>query len=295
MLIRILLSIVTISFLFISPKQSLSSQSFVCPPRHGSYQWENVFELGSPGNGTVTFEAKATNDIHVCFSEYKADNSPLYEIVIGGWGNTQSVIRKGRQSPHNGHVRINRSQNPNAMASANEWSTYWVTIKQGLIQVGKGAVSGQNEFLRWQDQDPLLSLKWVCFSSWDTPIEYRKINIQSETQNLFTLKVDAKTHCSDIMKGNINTASHHIPNGIYEVTVKSYASYHGAVLPIKKVMLYITSDDQPYGWFYIAEENKPIQINVTGRGIDANRVYASFIDIACEDNDGYAILSFSRK
>lgn len=155
------------------------SASFTIPPRSGSYAWEHTEMLTIPGSSAVVFDAKATNDIHVCFAETASDRSPLYEVVIGGWNNTQTVIRKGRQNPHQGHARVNVKQNPQAVVAANHWATYWVSVNKGLVLVGRGEIVGQNITLKWQDPDPLQHLKDIAFSTWNTPVEFRNIRLRS--------------------------------------------------------------------------------------------------------------------
>ena len=41
---------------------------------------------------------KTKNDVHVGFAAgVQEPDSDVYEIVIGGWSNTESVIRRGKQ------------------------------------------------------------------------------------------------------------------------------------------------------------------------------------------------------
>ena len=46
------------------------------------------------------FEVKADNDVHIGLSPIAGDANPMYEIVIGGWGNTRSAIRRCKQVRH---------------------------------------------------------------------------------------------------------------------------------------------------------------------------------------------------
>ena len=47
--------------------------------------------------GEITFEVKARNDAHIALGEDNLHNGKKYEIVLGGWGNRQSVIRGQNQ------------------------------------------------------------------------------------------------------------------------------------------------------------------------------------------------------
>ena len=53
------------------------------------------------GNKVVEFQVKADSDAHILLPP--CDGCDGYEIVIGGWDNTQSVIRDRKQQPHPGH------------------------------------------------------------------------------------------------------------------------------------------------------------------------------------------------
>jgi hypothetical protein len=60
----------------------------------GNYQVFGFKDISTPGSSvTVSFDAKAKSDIHLAL-QYDPDS--LIEICIGGWGNTQSVVRNYR-------------------------------------------------------------------------------------------------------------------------------------------------------------------------------------------------------
>ena len=48
----------------------------------------------------IEFEVKASRDVFIGLTSaaemYNVCEPEIYEIVIGGWGNTQSVIRRGQ-------------------------------------------------------------------------------------------------------------------------------------------------------------------------------------------------------
>jgi hypothetical protein len=106
------------------------------------------------------------------------------------------------------------------------------------------------------------------------------------------LNVQARSHCMGLVDGAAGQVTAPLPSGRYKVTVDSDASYCEGGCPVDKVAFYITTDDQPDGWFYVVAEDKPIHITVSGVGFEANTVRAFFVDALCGDNSGGAVLSF---
>ena len=45
------------------------------------------------GSTSATITVAANNDAHIALGETEVHDSPKYEIVLGGWGNTRSVLR----------------------------------------------------------------------------------------------------------------------------------------------------------------------------------------------------------
>ena len=69
----------------------------------------------------LKFQVKGLTDAVVLFSA--CDGCDGYEIVIGGWTNTQSVIRQSKQS-------INKIiQNTPDILSATEYREFWISLK----------------------------------------------------------------------------------------------------------------------------------------------------------------------
>lgn len=50
-------------------------------------------------NGVVQFKVRAGNDAHVALTAGGVEADPMYEVFIGGWKNSKSVIRKNRTKP----------------------------------------------------------------------------------------------------------------------------------------------------------------------------------------------------
>jgi len=172
----------------------------------GSYVWLSDRQvLPQPGRGVVSFEAKATNDIHVSLNssigstrsqEGMADSAPVYEVLIGGWRNTKSCIRKGgnqqatvskRPASAMGSPKMTNSPGSSSVSVVidpqGEFCKYWICIQDGALRVGKGDFP-ENEFLNWKDPQPVTNVSYVGFSSWDSPIQYRNVRISDVSGSL---------------------------------------------------------------------------------------------------------------
>ena len=82
---------------------------------------------------SLVFEVKAKTDAHILLSQCPECDG--YEIVIGGWNNTKSAIRDGKQKENKVFI-----ETPNIL-SATEFRQFWIHITEGdgdvMISVGK--------------------------------------------------------------------------------------------------------------------------------------------------------------
>ena len=98
-----------------------------CEIKHTSDQYEYDY-LSSPlgSDKAITFSVKANNDAHIGFFENSnarntgdagdfggASHGPQYEIVLSGWGGTQSVIRESAQGENQAITDTTGYLNPN--------------------------------------------------------------------------------------------------------------------------------------------------------------------------------------
>eukprot|EP00004_Rigifila_ramosa_P007219 TRINITY_DN1815_c1_g1_i3.p1 TRINITY_DN1815_c1_g1~~TRINITY_DN1815_c1_g1_i3.p1 ORF type:complete len:914 (-),score=135.87 TRINITY_DN1815_c1_g1_i3:315-3056(-) len=137
----------------------------------------------TPGRGSVAFQCRTANDITVGFhpvvashlfsQEGRTDMAVDYEVVIGGWMNTKTAIRK------NGILRTSSTKADTESAviqSKTQFSKYWVNIADGLVTIGKGDL-GEDPFLSWQDPEPANLVRFVCVCSWNQVATYRNIRV----------------------------------------------------------------------------------------------------------------------
>ncbi|XP_078660571.1 uncharacterized protein LOC144905067 isoform X1 [Branchiostoma floridae x Branchiostoma belcheri] len=108
------------------------------------YQWD----LELPGSSPLTFRAKASHTVFIALSWERSNRGDLYEIVIGGWWNAHSVIRRS----HEGHIEATAAT-PDIL-SADELRGFWISWSpDGTIAVGREGEG--SPFLQWQDPKPL--------------------------------------------------------------------------------------------------------------------------------------------
>ncbi|XP_071940974.1 macrophage mannose receptor 1-like [Antedon mediterranea] len=119
----------------------------------------------------VDFDVKASNDVHIGLSSSPADASEMYEVVIGGWGNQNSAIRRCIQCSNEVYVST-----PNIL-NQNEFRGFWITWDDnGKISVGK---AGQASFMEWTDPNPL-RIAYVGYTTgWQSSGEFRFCDLTS--------------------------------------------------------------------------------------------------------------------
>jgi hypothetical protein len=138
---------------------------------NGNYSaWKELWKLPAPGNGVIIFKAKTSNDIHVAISDAAMTKDPMYEIVIGGWGNTKSAIRRQSQ----GELM---EETDKAIRKTEAPQDYWICLDgtKKTVSLGYGNIAGKDKILEWKDPNYLNGARFVAFSSWDAVVSYSGI------------------------------------------------------------------------------------------------------------------------
>ncbi|KAK4434125.1 BTB/POZ domain-containing protein [Sesamum alatum] len=149
--------------------------------------WHDDLRFREAGRGCVAFDAFAHNDVTVVFREnagsqhyhYKRDNSPHYTVIIGSHRNKKLNIEV------NGKTVVDVAGVD--LYCSSTFQSYWISIYDGLISIGKGRYPFQNLVFQWLDSNPNRSVQYVGLSSWDRHVGYRNINVLPLTQNHISL------------------------------------------------------------------------------------------------------------
>lgn len=156
-------------------KSVTGASGFSSYSQQGTYtSWNEKWKLPVAGKSAVIFTAKARNDLHIAFSDAPATLNPMYEIVIGGWGNTNCAIRRSSQGP-------SIVERAGAVRKPGAADQYWAMVDKDkkMISAGYGSVVGQNVIIETFDANFLNNVCYVAFSSWDSPIEYSDVKTTS--------------------------------------------------------------------------------------------------------------------
>ena len=78
-------------------------------PFNTEYHYTVLYNNANEYAGFQVDASDFTNDIHIGLSKHDVHEDKKWEIVIGGWKGTQSVIRSANQTPKSGHVKVNHS------------------------------------------------------------------------------------------------------------------------------------------------------------------------------------------
>ncbi|XP_027148485.1 BTB/POZ domain-containing protein At2g30600 [Coffea eugenioides] len=149
--------------------------------------WCDDLKFREAGRGCVAFDAFAHNDVTIVFREhvgsqqyhYKRDNNPHYTVIIGSHKNKRLKIEV------DGETVVDVAGIGLCCSSA--FQSYWISVYDGLISIGKGRYPFQNICFQWLDSKPNCAVQYVGLSSWDKHVGYRNVNVLPLTQNHMTL------------------------------------------------------------------------------------------------------------
>ncbi|KAL0279187.1 UNVERIFIED_CONTAM: hypothetical protein PYX00_000797 [Menopon gallinae] len=106
---------------------------------------ELKYQFQPAPNGVFNFAVRAPNDAHIALTKGPEESDPMYEVFLGGWSNSKSVIRKNRTKPDVAEV-----ETPDIL-SAGEFRRFWIKWQNGSISAGRG--DDPEPFLAFTDNE----------------------------------------------------------------------------------------------------------------------------------------------
>lgn len=168
------------------------------------FLWQRSWEM-SGNYGTISFTAKATNDIHVGvsiidpwastptgdFYAQLTNASNFYEIVIGGWANSTSAIRKGSQTEPLKTSSRGVPKDKDTSVAFDQPMQYKVIFyhddQSGRDMIAvycfDPGVSEWSKIISYRDPSFITASKrWISLTNWDNNIFYTDINVSTSTE-----------------------------------------------------------------------------------------------------------------
>ena len=108
-------------------------------------------------NGFISFKVKVNSDVHFALISGTTEDDQLYEIVIGGWNNTRSVIRTAKQGRPVYSIK-------GTFLDDGIFKEFWISWNDDTIYVGHGLVGASGSiFLEWTNPNGLRPIRNAGF------------------------------------------------------------------------------------------------------------------------------------
>lgn len=135
----------------------------------GVWDYRFIFRDGLVDFSTgIIFNVAANHDAIVTLSPHNTTvgaqrGIEMYEITLGGWGNSQSSIARTKFGT------AQRSVSTELLLDAHGGSDFWITLVGGTITVGSGCQVGRGTFMSWTDPQPIQGVNYFGVATADTP------------------------------------------------------------------------------------------------------------------------------
>ncbi|XP_046356480.2 uncharacterized protein LOC124135256 [Haliotis rufescens] len=103
------------------------------------------------GTSSIVFLVKACHDANIALhTRPNTTDTDAYEIIVGGWTNTFSCIRRCFFCP------LIDSYKESSILSCHEYRPFWLSWKKDVISVGKGQIVGHQTFIESAPSSPIV-------------------------------------------------------------------------------------------------------------------------------------------
>ncbi|XP_048251802.1 uncharacterized protein 5-like [Haliotis rufescens] len=109
------------------------------------------FRKVTGGSSTLVFLVKTCHDANIALHTHpNKTNTDAYEIVVGGYANSKSFIRRCR-----GCAQMAPCYE-SFILSCNEYRPFWLSWKKDVISIGKGQTVGHQTFMELVPSSPIV-------------------------------------------------------------------------------------------------------------------------------------------
>jgi len=235
-------------------------------------------------NNAVHFKVRASNDAHVALTSGPAEADPMYEVFIGGWKNSKSVIRKNRTKPDVAEI-----DTPDILNDG-EFRGFWIRWMENTITVGKeGEVAA---LLTYEDSETIpithvgVCTGWGAAGSWIIEASGAKavasplLASSPGSANWIPVAGGGQIPPTAIQGGNDNgepqfiaRASHEggvIPGKVVQSHGCCYIAWGGAEVPKEEFEVLCNGNGH---WVAVSGENVPDEAYAAGQSEDGETLY----------------------
>ncbi|XP_069117751.1 C3 and PZP-like alpha-2-macroglobulin domain-containing protein 8 [Argopecten irradians] len=174
---------------------AISEIRHVFTPKQTSATWFtfNYTLLSSIGYNQALspfiFHVKACTDAHVLLMDFDSQTAPgnIYEIVIGGWNNSKTVLRTAKQSdPVKEYVE-------NYLLNCDNYRTFTITWDtSGSVHLFKHVADNKEDILSWSNPNPFI-VSYIGVSTGPAGDGYWNITIPVTTTSTTTTTTTTPT------------------------------------------------------------------------------------------------------
>ncbi|MCB9492712.1 MAG: hypothetical protein H6679_00380 [Epsilonproteobacteria bacterium] len=168
--------------------------------------YHSTWKLPEKGKGSVIFKALCYKDVHVNLAPNQVDEKgKMYELVIGGWENTQTVVYEPEARAQNKQEFMFQSKAVDALIESGLGKSdkpvmheYWVSYDNGKITAGRGSTIGENTFIDVKDDTPFEDIQYIGLGGWNNVVKFQDIKIVGAAQE----KEEAKEEVKEAVKAD---------------------------------------------------------------------------------------------
>ena len=210
-----------------------------------------------------------------------SSSGSLYEIVIGGWGNQISCLRKCKQ------CTCKKLYRGRVLGGMNVYRTFWLGWAGGRIRLGKGSTYGSGVLMDFPDSSPY-SVKYMGISTGWGSTGYWQIDVGKSAEWHFPIRWNSLRYIC-------NTQYCSGKYGVFKknITVQNFMNIEKVLgaQTLENTKRKLKRSDSVL-WQKTLNPKKNPKYNVTTQNFDYKTIVDRLMDQTCVVKLVYGILNF---